>query len=287
MTARAWLNTGLLVLLTGLALILWLRPGQEPETPTPIASLDPDAVTRIQIQRAGKPTIVLERQDGHWSLTAPIALPANEVRVGTLLNLAETTSESRYDAAELELAKYGLAEPKVVVMLDDRAFAFGDINPVSYRRYVQVGDRVYLISDDLIDLDIAEPATYASPKLLPAGSEVRALSLPYVRLERENDGRWRRSSDALSQYEIYTLLEAWREAQAYQVTALHKNSTRRSHKQIEITLTDGREVEFEIIARKPELILGCPRLGIQYHLPVDAASALLRPESHASKASAD
>jgi uncharacterized protein DUF4340 len=287
MTARAWLNTGLLALLVGLALIVWLRPGQKPEADTSIASLDPDVVTRIQIQRAGKPTIALERQDGQWSLTAPIALPANEVRVGTLLNLAEKTSESRYDAAELKLAKYGLAEPKVSVMLNDRAFVFGDINPVTYQRYVRVGDRVYLISDDLIDLDTAEAAAYASPKLLPAGSEIRALNLPYVRLEREDDGRWRRSSDALSPAEIHTLLDAWRKAHAYRVASLKKNSTRRSRERIVVTLTDGREVEFAIIARKPELILARPQLGIQYHLPPDAVSSVLRPESRAAKASTE
>ncbi len=287
MTARAWLNTGLLIFLIGLSLVIWLRLGQKPETKLSIMSLSPDVVTQIQIQRTGKPTIALERRSGHWSLTAPIALPANAARVGTLLALTEKTSESRYDAAELELAKYGLAEPRVSVMLNDRALAFGDINPISHQRYVQVGDRVYLISDDLIDLNIAEAVAYVSPKLLPAGSEVRALSLPYVRLEREDDGQWTRSSYALPQSEVRTLLDAWQEARAYQVTSLNKNSTRRSREQIAVTLTDGREVEFEVIARKPELILARPRLGIQYHLPADAVRSLLRPESHGAKASAN
>lgn len=283
MSARARLNLGLLILLGGLALLAWLRPNQAPAEFS-LTKLDPSTVARIRIQRADKPTIEITRQNRQWRLTAPITLPANEVRVGALLDLAEVTSETRYDAAELELDKYGLADPVVSIMLNDQAFSFGNINPVTYRRYVQVEDSVYLISSAMAELETADAAAYVAPKLLPASSEIRALALPDLELERAENGGWQSSSRKFSQAGIEARVDAWREAQAYQVTAYRKGENARFPERAAIELVNGQKLIFAIVAREPELILARPRLGIQYHLPAQAAGPMLDPGSHAAEA---
>jgi hypothetical protein len=281
MTARAWLNWGLLILLVALALLVWLRPGQTPSGEIRLTSLEPDAVTRIRIQRANQPAIELARQDRQWQLTMPMELPANEVRVGTLLNLTEQTSEQRYPAAKLKLNQYGLAHPLVSVTLNDQTFALGKINPVSYQRYVRVGEHVYLISDTLAALETAEAASYVAPKLLPADAEIVGLKLPKLALERGKDGGWT-SSPALPEASIHALLDAWRQAQAYVVGTYKQAATTSPPRQIRIRLADDREISFQIIAREPELILARPKLGIQYRLPADAVGSLLDPQARSA-----
>lgn len=279
MSARAWLNLGLLMLLGGLALLAWLRPNQAPPAEFSLTKLDPSAVTRIRIRRADKPIIEIKRQNGQWRLTAPITLPANEVRVGALLDLAQETSETRYDAAELELDKYGLADPLVSVTLNEQALAFGNINPVTYRRYVQVEDNIYLVNEAMAELETADAAAYAAPRLLPSGSEIRALALSDLKLERADDGRWQSSSKKLSQAGIEALVDSWRQAQAYQVTAYRKDEIVEAPEQAVVELADGQKLFFAVVAREPELILARPRLGVQYHLPAESAESLLDPNS--------
>lgn len=280
MSARACLNLGLVVLLAGLALVIWLRPGQQSPEEAHLTALDPVAITRITIRRAGHRAIVIERRNGQWWLSSPAKMPANDVRVNSLLNLALKTSDTKYKANELNLARYGLAEPQVVVTLNDQEVAFGNINPVSYRRYVLVEDTVYLISDDLYELETADAATYVTPRLLPQGVDITALKLPQVTLEQKEGGSWRQEPPrVLTETEIEALLIAWRDAQALRVAAYEEQP---SQAQANVELGNSRELLFEVTAREPDLILARPDLGIQYHLPADAASSLLHPESNAA-----
>lgn len=278
MSARAWLNLGLMILLAGLALITWLKPGQPLPAKPQLTTLDPETITHISIQRAGQPAIELARRSDQWWLTAPLKAMANEVRVGELLNLAITTSDTHYKAAKLNLAKYGLAMPEVSVKLNDQTFAFGDINPFNYRRYVRVGDTVYLITDSLADLESVDTAAYVTPKLIPSGSDIRALILPGIKLERMEDGQWKSSPEKLPQAKIQALVNAWREAQAYDVAA-YKKTKKRLPSQATVKLAGGQALRFKVTVRKRELIMARPNLGVEYHLPMSSANSMLKPGS--------
>jgi hypothetical protein len=277
MSARAWVNLGLVALLAGLALMAWLRPGQSPPGEIGLITLGADKISRINIKRAAQPAIEFERRDGQWWLTSPIKMPANEIRIDAFLNLAAQTSDTKYNAIKLDLAQYGLASPKVSVTLNDQPIALGNINPVNYRRYALVGDTVYLINDDLFDLESADAASYVDLRLLPKEADIAALVLPQVTLEREKGDSWRQNPpETLTEADIKALLTAWRDAQALRVSAY---GGKPSQAQARVKLTGGRQMLFKVIAREPELILARPKLGIQYHLLANAARSLLHPET--------
>jgi hypothetical protein len=284
MAARTWLNLGLLMLVAVLALLVWLRPGAPAPEVQRLTSLNPDAITRIAIKPAKKPAIEFELRNGGWWLISPIKMPANEIRLASIINLATTTSDTRYSARKLELENYGLAEPSVMVTLNQRTLDFGDINTVTYQRYVRVGNTVQLISDDIPELATADAASYVQPALLPEKAKLRALTLPKLKLERAEDGKWISSPAGLSQAEIEALLGAWRQAQAYQVTAYQQTGQEQSHEQVTVNLASGKQYRFVVVAQAPDLVLAHPNIGIQYHLLAADAKSLLGPGVNAAAA---
>lgn len=74
---------------------------------------------------------------------------------------------------------------------------------------------------------------------------------------------------------INTLAQEWMAAQALQVKLYSAPGSQDEAAEI-ITLRQGAEqLRFLIVSRTPELILARPEIGIQYHLPQDAAQRLL------------
>jgi hypothetical protein len=61
-------------------------PGATAKADGPTISLEPEAVTAIEITRAKEPTIKLERKDGAWRIVAPIEAPADADGVNGLLS---------------------------------------------------------------------------------------------------------------------------------------------------------------------------------------------------------
>ncbi len=286
MSPRVWLNLGLAALLIGLALLAWLRPGERPAEEHRLITLEPDTIDRIRIARAEQPTIAFERRENQWTLVSPIEMPANEVRIGELLNLAMETSDNVYRARDMDLTKYGLADPTVTVTLNDQIIDFGDINPVNYLRYVQVSNSVYLISDVMAGLETAEPASYVTPKLLPAGAELQALRLPKLALRRGKDGEWKSTAGKLAQSDIDALLDAWQAAQAYRIGTYEKDQDAGSSAKAVVILANGEQLKFNVTESEAELILSRPESGIQYHLPADAAMSLLKSAPDVAEAEA-
>ena len=269
MTARAWLNIGLLAVLAGLAAVAWLRPGQ---TDARLLQIDAEAVNHIVIERRRKPVIRFEKRHRQWWVTSPIVVRASPARVASVLELTITTGDTRYPAASLKLARFGLANPGVTVKLNGRPIAFGRINPVNQLRYVRTGHTVHLISDVLFDLESSGAAAYASTALLPAAVKIRALRLPDIDISRAQGSSWNTSPAALPPRAIKNTLRAWREASAIRVGTYRKKP---SGDRITVELENGSPVVFNIVASEPELIFARPALHLQYHLPATSAASLL------------
>lgn len=272
MTARAWLNIGLLAVLAALAAVAWLRPGQTPPEDARLLRIDADAIDRIAIERAGQPVVRLEKRHDQWWVTTPIEVRASVARVASLLELAIRTGHARYRANTLELARYGLAEPQLVVKLNGNAIAFGQINPVNQRRYVQTGHTVHLIDDVLFDLESSDAAAYASTSLLPEAVKIRALHLPDINISRAKDGAWRSSPPTLPPRMVRSTLRAWQDASAILVSAYRGKP---SGDPVTIELEHGSPMVFNVVASGREFILARPALHLQYHLPATSSATLL------------
>src|SRR3990172_3473256 len=276
MNSRTWLNLALLILVAAAALIATYLPGvKKPAAPVTLTALPPEQITHIAIRRSGQADIDLVKDKTGWRMTAPLKLPASDFHVQTLMHLTQATSHSRFPAQGQNLAKYKLAEPRVRLRLNDVEMAFGDTEGINQRRYVLLNGVIHLIDDSVYYNLIAEPTTWVSMALLPAGSHPTEIDLPGLKLARTND-RWsltpppvNASADAIN-----TLVDGWTQGQALQVKPYQKQTALGS---VLIRLQDIPDpIRFDITARTPELILARPELGVQYHLPAERAEHLLK-----------
>lgn len=271
MWARLWLNLGLLLLVLLLALLAYYQPGLAPEAPVKLTSLGAQQVTRLRIEQAGQAPLLLEKQAGKWHITQPVQMEANTLRVETVLRLAETESLARFPARDLE--KFKLDVPQLRVWLNDVSIAFGDSAPLGQQRYLLLDDTVHLVADEVYYYLSGGLPLFAANTLLPRDAQLQSLTLPGFSLSRA-DGRWRLDpSREVSMDDIVQFLDAWRGAQALQVT---RYQGRPGQGRVTAVLQDGAALEFSILAREPELILARPDLGLQYHLGGGGGQRLLQ-----------
>lgn len=274
MNKRNLLNLVMLLLVAGLGLLAWLEPGRSPEPQAvKITALDPAAIERIRIER---PAGLLEmvRRDGRWQLTAPQAAPANTIRTDAIVSVATIDSLNQQPIAGLDLATYGLDEPKARLQLNDVTIDFGAAAPLDNRRYVRVGDTLHLIPDLRYYQLIGPWSGYVSLRLLEEGTQLERIALPQLVLVNDN-GSWmpepkpeQWSADAAT-----ALAQRWQNVQAMEVRE-HKGAATGDEVRLQVR---GQEqpLRFVIAAREPELVLVRPDLGLAYHLVASQAQELL------------
>ncbi len=136
----AWLLLGVAVL-AALALWQW-RSAQADATLLP---LDPAAVTRVEVQRAGQPARHFVKRDGHWYHAGTSHARADDAHVAALAALARTPVLQWRMTSDVDLAKIGLAAPPVVVRLDGHTLAYGALAAFGPQRFVRVGPRVAVV----------------------------------------------------------------------------------------------------------------------------------------------
>ncbi len=115
-------------------------------------ALKRDRVTAITIEGpAGR--FVLKKESGEWRLEAPVADLADESAVSSVLtSLADLRAERTLPVAEVKLADYGLAPPKLTVTLGDDqggtfTLKFGSELPLgATRAALASGEKVLLVS---------------------------------------------------------------------------------------------------------------------------------------------
>ncbi|HEY6332021.1 MAG TPA: DUF4340 domain-containing protein, partial [Blastocatellia bacterium] len=88
---------------------------EKPETSTPMVSFKADDVSSMSITRSGQ-TVTLEKQNGKWAITQPMAAPANQSAVDSLISSVTSSNiERTLEPSPDELKSFGLADPAVVV----------------------------------------------------------------------------------------------------------------------------------------------------------------------------
>ncbi|MHB8550543.1 MAG: DUF4340 domain-containing protein, partial [Acidiferrobacterales bacterium] len=148
MNGRWWLNVGLVALIVVLALVVEFKPGMHkaPAIP-PLTGLSIGQIDHIQLRRPGKPEIDFVKSDGRWVMTAPRKARANSFRINELLHLAVAKIATHFSAPAADLGKYGLAEPRAEVWLNNEKISFGGPHPLDPDYYVLCRGQIYLVPD--------------------------------------------------------------------------------------------------------------------------------------------
>ncbi|MBN2699990.1 MAG: DUF4340 domain-containing protein [Methylothermaceae bacterium] len=282
--SKRWWSIGILLALVIVlgGWVYWLGRTPAPQPSSPLAQIAPDAVQYILVERPGERLEFSRQGEADWRMTRPLDAPSDAYHMEQLLSLPSRSSEKRYGVAEQDLERFGLKPPQARVCLKKTVDApdcaaellFGHQNPLNSQRYIQVGDGLHLVTDDLFHQLTAPAATWVEHKLL-SDDTIRSLDLPGWHIALEEEGKWT-SDPELPADRLEGLVSAWRNARAIQVTSFDGEAPLRAQR-IQIKLED-ETVAFVILQRKPELVLLRPDLKLQYHFYGSVGENLLSPE---------
>lgn len=286
MNKRLLLNLLMLITLLGLVALTVYKPGIDaPTENAPLTTLDSEQINHIDISRAGG-AVNLERRDNGWWVTNDIPVPADQNQVDILLNLASLSPVRSYPSTEFDPTQLHLEPALATLRLNDTELRFGDTETLDNLRYVRVGDRISLISDNYQNLLQGTRTQFASRKLLSDTAAIVGITLPNLKLTKPEGGTWliepepeRISADAAPK-----LVEAWATASALWVRNYQpsENST-----PVSIDLADGQHIEFRLRQNDRETVLARPDLGLEYNLVGYSAKALFELEQPAKESAAE
>ena len=270
---RGRLNLALLVVATGLGVGVWFAQKKEPAGP-PLTPFKPDAVTRVALEHPGAPAIRLEKQDTRWKVVEPVKAEADEFEVNALIGLADRETQLKVEGGALKDLE--LEPPKYVLTLNDRALAFGGVEPLEYRRYVKTADGVFLIEDPPSAALDADYADLIAKAVLPADAAIERIELPGLTLAKNAEGHWavtpadpKATADAMQK-----LADGWKNARS-----MWNESARDARIQgdtVKVTLAGGVVREFTVAAREPQFKLHRADLGVTFVLSRTLVDELLK-----------
>jgi Domain of unknown function (DUF4340) len=276
------LNLALLIVIAGLGTFAWYRSGHEPKANKPsLTAVKATAVQKIEITRPQHPAVQLERRDGNWRLTAPIAARADSLAVNSLLRAlqAPVALKGGITSTGADLARYGLEPPKLTLRFDAATIEFGERHPLKDERYVKYGSAVQLIPDQYYTQAAVPYANLIDSRLIEPGRKLVSIKLPDFALTLK-DGVWERTPEikALSSDRINAFVDEWQHARALQVKPHSDKKPVEETVTLEFEQPGGSKSDLTIgvIAREPELVLYREDENLEYHFPQDTDQRLLK-----------
>lgn len=292
MKSRWLINLGLLVVIAGLTLFLYLNPKKDAPSlnAVKVSELSQADVVRVGIEFPAKNPVVLEKRDGNWFLVQPYAARAGLVPVSKILAILNAESVDKFDASDL--ARFGLDNPSLRLKLDDKEILFGTYNPVNGQQYIAFGNSVYLVSTQYSDAAATQVVELLDKHLLAPGEEVAGFDFSHLeqweatglRVERAGS-EWKVSipgAKPVSSEMDDWFGDGWKTLSATSVKPYARDS-KAAYPYFEIILKDGKRIHVDKHLESPELILARPDEGIQYHFPSDIGFTLLNPPVGAPK----
>ena len=242
-----------------------VEPGYQPKPS--ITGLRAEDIESIEVKTADA-SLSLKREGNGWIIETPIRWPANNVNVERLLDIVNSQTESRLDAAEIDLATLGLDFPKAMLRLNDTRVLFGATNNIGGRRYTMIESTVFLIPDNHLPFISQGLAGMVDRRLLPRNLGLTSLKLPGLQLARNAEDIWETMAESdYSPQQITQLVGNWQGLEASRIKAYKASTTPRQ--KIEAAFESGQNQEFFLMSIDPEIIVANPGIGLQYHFSAD------------------
>jgi hypothetical protein len=125
----------------------WQIRSDQLSAPGTLLSVKPDAITHVDLQIGQSSAEHYVKHDGHWWHAAPLDfVRADDRRLGELVRIAAAPVQSWTPADSYDLGKIGLAPPQAKLDLDGQTLLFGGMTAIGQNGYVQVGDRIGIVS---------------------------------------------------------------------------------------------------------------------------------------------
>ena len=127
------------------AAVLWVGRREYLRDRPAVTALDPDAVTKVELDIPPVAPQVFEKRHGGWWRVKPSEARADDARVQRLANLAATPVSRWMAASRMDLSKLGLAHPSATLVVNGVRLEFGGLTAIDELRYVKVGDKIALV----------------------------------------------------------------------------------------------------------------------------------------------
>jgi ribosomal protein S11 len=270
MNKRLVINVLLIAFLCGLALIVWLKPGQQQETAIKLTNIDPSAIHTISIQRKNADSIVMSLVGDQWKITSPIQALALPSKVERLLKISQINVTTEYPLESQSLERFNLIQPNIKVSFNNTMLSIGNTEPVQHRRYVANTTSLFLVDDTFTHHLTAPINQYIDTRLFSDDIQIKELKTPTMHLRREQDNTWQThpisSKEPLSADAVQTLLDEWRFARAIKVNS---KKTGHSKPDVIVTLNNGNQYIFTLTKTANNVILTATDSQLNYHLSAD------------------
>jgi len=242
-----------------------VEPGYQPKPSiTGISAAD---IKSMEIKTADA-SLLLKREHNGWTIESPIRWPANNINVERLLDIVNSQTESRLDAAEIDLATLGLDFPRAMLRLDDTRVLFGTTNNIGDRRYTMIDSTVFLLPDIHLPFISQGLTGIVDRRLLPRNLGLTSLRLPGLQFDRNADDTWELGSAGdFSPQQIAQLVGNWQGLEASQIKPYRVAGT--PQQKILAGFENGQNQEFFLMSINPEIIIANPGIGLQYHYSAD------------------
>lgn len=281
LNSRTVLNLVLVLAVLALAALLYFQPGLKEEAAPLLTGLDPAQVKELRLSN-GQGELLLRREGAEWRLQQPLAIAANTFRVEQLLRWLSYPSVQSYDAAGLDLARFGLEQPEALLAADGVELRFGALDPLNQRRYLLLDGKIHLVAESGLTAPAAPWNYFVSAAVVPPGGRIKEIAIPALGELIQGEAGWRYSgrmpppsADLMQQ-----LVDGWSSAQALSVEPA---AAAVAHEQVVITFADARPPLRLMLRRGDDLVLAPEGLGIEYHMGEQGARLLQWPEPAAAE----
>lgn len=280
MKSRLLLNLALAALVAVLALVVWLKPKPAAQAEFKLSALAVKDITRIVIEKAGQPAIVLQKSTGGWRLSAPFQARAEGGSIERVLEMLTATSRQRFPSTDL--GRFQLDMPLLRLTLNNQEFSFGTQNPLTGEVYVATNGGVHLVAPRYLADALKAPADFASRAFLAEEEKPVGFEFSNLRLSQQSNGKWSVSpaNPNLNQDQLNGWVDEWRHASSL-VTQPYDGTP--SMESFTLRLRDGQVIACKILRHEPELVLLREDENLQYHFPAGIGKRLLRPEMNPNR----
>ena len=266
MLSRRWLINYLLIALIGLFIYAGNRYQATSGFPpgNSISSLKPQDIHTVVIETPDNSQVVLRNTGNQWLFEKPVQWPADNTTVERLISILQSKSDSRLPTDEIELATLGLDSPKVTLTFNDTRIEFGTTNNIGQRRYVKIAATIYLLPDLHLHFITQGLLGLIDRRLLPRSISLKSLKLADLILSKSSNDTWQGEAIGEAEKErINTLGNNWQTLRAGRIKTY--DNSKLPEQIIIARLEDGSEIDFFLMAIKPEIVIARPDLDLQYH----------------------
>ncbi len=281
MNPRTTLNFALALAIVAVGAALYFKFRNDADEVRGTFAVIADTATdlrRIEIQRGSAQSIVLERNDRHWRMTAPRAARLDDLQLGRVLDIGRLRASVRLRADDL--ARFELDKPWAKISFNEHPVYFGSTNPLTQELYLRSGEHIYAVPRRIAAAVPSSTAKLLAHGLLAVNEHPVAFEFAHFSL-RNDTARWQLvpPDPKLSQDDLVRWVDQWRLASS---VVTQPGSTPGNTESITIELRDMRKIMLSVLARSPDLVLLRHDEMLEYHLPARLAPILLAPPDAAS-----